>query len=162
MINLKPSGNNTRQRYLTAANGTEKWPQVDQELCHFFTQMVSLKCSKLFLSYLILFWIQPFLYITLLPIKAVFGFPLGGIFRAERNFSLSLPSPWSFLISSTREITRQRKHHLCHKGLMQILVIGENWEENILSGSNSIISGTVHRYVIWQWITNRSFQCGRH
>jgi hypothetical protein len=31
------------------------------------------------------------------------GFPLGGILRAERNFSLS------FLISSTREITRQRK-----------------------------------------------------
>ena len=30
-------------------------------------------------------------------------FPLGGIFRAERNFSLS------FLISSTREIIRQRK-----------------------------------------------------
>jgi hypothetical protein len=30
-------------------------------------------------------------------------FPLGGILRAERNFSLS------FLISSTREITRQRK-----------------------------------------------------
>jgi hypothetical protein len=30
-------------------------------------------------------------------------FPLGGIFCAERNFSLS------FLISSTREITRQRK-----------------------------------------------------
>jgi hypothetical protein len=32
-------------------------------------------------------------------------FPLGGTFRAERNFSLTL----SFLISSTREITRQRK-----------------------------------------------------
>jgi hypothetical protein len=31
------------------------------------------------------------------------GFPLGAIFRAERKFSLS------FLISSTREITRQRK-----------------------------------------------------
>jgi hypothetical protein len=31
------------------------------------------------------------------------GFPLGGILRAERNLSLS------FLISSTREITRQRK-----------------------------------------------------
>ena len=30
-------------------------------------------------------------------------FPLGGILRAERNFSLS------FLNSSTREITRQRK-----------------------------------------------------
>ena len=30
-------------------------------------------------------------------------FPLGGIFRSERNLSLS------FLISSTREITRQRK-----------------------------------------------------
>ena len=30
-------------------------------------------------------------------------FPLGGILRAERNFSLS------FLISSTREITGQRK-----------------------------------------------------
>ena len=30
-------------------------------------------------------------------------FPLGGILRVERNFSLS------FLISSTREITRQRK-----------------------------------------------------
>jgi hypothetical protein len=33
-------------------------------------------------------------------------FPLGGILRAERNFSLS------FLISSTREITRQRKNPL--------------------------------------------------
>jgi hypothetical protein len=31
------------------------------------------------------------------------GFPLGEILRAERNFTLS------FLISSTREITRQRK-----------------------------------------------------
>jgi hypothetical protein len=31
------------------------------------------------------------------------GFPLGGILRAERNLSLS------FLISSTREITRPRK-----------------------------------------------------
>ena len=31
------------------------------------------------------------------------GFPLGRILRAERNFSLS------FLISSTREITGQRK-----------------------------------------------------
>jgi hypothetical protein len=30
-------------------------------------------------------------------------FPLGGILRSKRNFSLS------FLISSTREITRQRK-----------------------------------------------------
>jgi hypothetical protein len=30
-------------------------------------------------------------------------FPLGGIFRVERNFSLS------FLIISTREITRQKK-----------------------------------------------------
>ena len=31
------------------------------------------------------------------------GFPLAGILHAERNFSLS------FLISSTREITRQRE-----------------------------------------------------
>jgi hypothetical protein len=31
------------------------------------------------------------------------GFPLGGILRVERNLSLS------FLISSTQEITRQRK-----------------------------------------------------
>jgi hypothetical protein len=35
--------------------------------------------------------------------KAKGCFPLGGIFRAERNFFLS------FLISPTREITRQRK-----------------------------------------------------
>jgi hypothetical protein len=34
------------------------------------------------------------------------GFPLGAILRAQRKFSLS------FLISSTREITRQRKNPL--------------------------------------------------
>jgi hypothetical protein len=107
MINLKPSENNTRQRYLTAANGTKKWPQVDQELCHPFSQMVSLKCSKLFLSYLILFLDTAFSLHHTSTNKGCF--PLGGIFRAERNFSLSLPSPWPFLISSTREITRQRK-----------------------------------------------------
>jgi hypothetical protein len=37
------------------------------------------------------------------PYSTLAGFPLGGILRAERNLSLS------FLISSTREITRQRK-----------------------------------------------------
>jgi hypothetical protein len=39
----------------------------------------------------------------LLEYKRKGRFPLGGIFRAERNFSLS------FLISSTQELTRQRK-----------------------------------------------------
>jgi hypothetical protein len=34
------------------------------------------------------------------------GFPLGGILRTEQNFSLP------FLISSTQEITRQRKSPL--------------------------------------------------
>jgi hypothetical protein len=44
-------------------------------------------------------------YINVKPVFAhsKAGFPLGGILRAQRKFSLS------FLISSTREITRQRK-----------------------------------------------------
>jgi hypothetical protein len=43
---------------------------------------------------------------TLRAEKFASGFPLSGILRAERMFSLS------FLISSTREITRQRKIRL--------------------------------------------------
>ena len=52
--------------------------------------------------FVIIIIIQPFIRVKIL-IYNIFkaGFPLGGILRAERNFSLS------FLISSTREITRQ-------------------------------------------------------
>ena len=43
------------------------------------------------------------LVISWMAIRKKDSFPLGGILHAERNFSLS------FLISSTREITKQRK-----------------------------------------------------